>query len=67
MYGYDLQNNVYYNFVSFQICNCCMGAQDEKQQCVSLDCPILYRLNLALKDNHKGTHFRDIINKCFEF
>ncbi|XP_071136539.1 uncharacterized protein [Mytilus edulis] len=50
-----------------EICNCCMGAQDEKQQCVSLDCPILYRLNLALKDSHKGRHFRDIINKCFEF
>ncbi|XP_063402916.1 DNA polymerase zeta catalytic subunit-like [Mytilus trossulus] len=50
-----------------EICNCCMGAQDEKQHCVSLDCPILYRLNLALKDSHKGTHFRDIINKCFEF
>lgn len=56
---------VYHHLV--EICNSCMGTQDEKQPCASLDCPILFRRNLASQDNLKGTQLREVLLKCLDF
>ncbi|KAK3097907.1 hypothetical protein FSP39_014334 [Pinctada imbricata] len=50
-----------------QICNTCMGVQDERQPCDSLDCPIMFRRVLAKQDHHKADQLRVTLEKALEF
>ncbi|ESO87294.1 hypothetical protein LOTGIDRAFT_107156 [Lottia gigantea] len=50
-----------------QVCYTCMGCQDNKQPCISLDCPILFRRLQASQDNLRGDKLRQDMTKMLDF
>ncbi|KAJ8314548.1 hypothetical protein KUTeg_006698 [Tegillarca granosa] len=53
--------------ISKYVCNSCMGTQDDKQLCTSLDCPMFFRRVIAHLDVNKGTQLREIAKKALDF
>lgn len=50
-------------FIS-QICHGCSGSRDTKLRCVSLDCPVFYKLVQCTRDLRSSEHFRKILDVC---
>lgn len=46
---------------SLQICQTCTGILDELP-CISLDCPVLYRVNQTTRDLQQTTYVREVVN-----
>ena len=49
-------------FLPVQICYSCCGSRDTKLSCVSLDCPVFYKLVLCTRDLKSSQHFRRILD-----
>lgn len=50
----------------FQICQSCCGRMHETE-CISLDCPVLYRLCQARKDLRQADYVRSLQQEFLEF
>ncbi|CAL1531888.1 unnamed protein product [Lymnaea stagnalis] len=50
-----------------QVCHTCQGIQEGEQSCVSLDCPILFRRNLAKMDLSRSDNLQQTLNKYLQF
>lgn len=54
------------NFFVFQICGSCTKSSSSIDCCVSLDCPMLFKMNTAKRDLSQAPYLRKILaNELF--
>ena len=63
MFTMSIRDNAISNFLFIsQICHGCSGSRDTKLRCVSLDCPVFYKLVQCTRDLRSSEHFRKILD-----